>query len=90
MRTAGPAAGAAVALGKFGTTYLNTLDAGLCQFARRHPTNPLIASQWRDVIPSGESFLIGLKHFLNVRWGFVNGAMLNHMRIVPLEEEAEM
>lgn len=51
MDAANPAAGAAHAFDEFYVRSLNAAIAGVDKFGVFYPTNPLVAREWRDVIP---------------------------------------
>src|SRR3989344_789426 len=72
MRTTGPATGTTFAGYQLGAYSLDMLPACLWLLNGRNPTNPLMARQWRNILPGRQSlrrsrkdFPIFIRHFVH-------------------------
>ena len=76
MRTTSPTAGTAHSAFKLGKRLLNANTSRLRFFARCNPTDPLIAREWRYILPHRPRRGRAVKGFSQIHWHFVHKIIL--------------
>lgn len=74
MRTPGPTTRSTHAAFHFGEGLIDTNISGLGSLAGNNPTNPLIASEWRNILPNFDGGRSFNQSFFQVSWHFVDCA----------------
>lgn len=74
MHAAWPAAWSAHAFGELRGGSFEAARASLEEFGVFYPTNPLIAREWRDVVPDGENCFVSGEGFAQIGWKLMDCA----------------
>jgi hypothetical protein len=74
MCTTNPTTGAADAVFEFGDNSLHMIGTSFCLFRKSNPTNPLVAGEGSEALPSDKSFIVGQECRFKIGCEFMGGA----------------